>query len=255
MPFKKFIAFLKFVVSLYLKTQNSMNTNLLYNIIGDIHARTCWKNLLREDCVNIFVGDYFDPYEYVPQLERMDNFYAIMDYKLQHPETILLYGNHDLHYLLQGEQYSRYEPLYASEYKHAFMQSQSLFYGVAYPIGNKALVSHAGVSKEWYEKYFGHYQSESLEEVVHKVNDLWSRDKQPFTFDTNATEIGDHYGTSPTHSPVWIRPETLVKHDLFKGAIQQIIGHSQTGGGITKDHNIVCVDCLGTRERSYQLEN
>ena len=37
-----------------------------YNIIGDIHARVCWKNLVQEDCVNIFVGDYFDPYEYVP---------------------------------------------------------------------------------------------------------------------------------------------------------------------------------------------
>ena len=226
----------------------------IYNIIGDIHARTCWMNLVREDCINIFVGDYFDPYEYVPQVKRMANFYAILDYKRQHPETVLLYGNHDLHYLIPNEQYSRYEPLYANEYWHAFLQSQPLFYGVAYPIRDKALVSHAGVSKEWYEKYFGPYQAEPLAKVTQKINDLWNHDKQAFAFETNATEWNDHYGTSPTHSPVWIRPDVLVKHDLFNGTIKQIIGHTQTEAGVMKDHNLVCVDCLGTKEKSYLLE-
>jgi hypothetical protein len=225
-----------------------------YNIVGDIHARTCWKNLVREDCVNIFVGDYFDPYEYVPQIERMANFYAIIDYKRQHPKTVLLYGNHDLHYLISGEYYSRYEPLYANDYRDEFIENQSLFYGIAYPIGEIALVTHAGVTKEWYEKYFGSYQSESLLKVAQKINELWDQDKNAFTFDVNATEIDDHYGTSPTHSPVWIRPETLVEHDLFNGTVKQIIGHTQTGAGVTKDHNIICVDCLGTKEKSYIME-
>jgi len=72
-----------------------MKTTNSYNIIGDIHGRTCWKNLVREDGVNIFVGDYFDPYGYVPQVERMANFQDIMEFKRQHPETVLLYGNHD----------------------------------------------------------------------------------------------------------------------------------------------------------------
>ena len=33
-----------------------------YNIIGDIHGRTSWKELVIEDGINIFVGDYFSPY-------------------------------------------------------------------------------------------------------------------------------------------------------------------------------------------------
>lgn len=229
--------------------------NKTYNIIGDIHARTCWKKLVREECVNIFVGDYFDPYEScVPQVERMANFYEILDFKRHHPETVLLYGNHDLHYLISQEHYSRYDPLYAHEYRNAFMQSLSLFYGIAYPIGDKALVSHAGVTKEWYEKYFAPYQSEPIAEVAHKINERWSQDKEVFTFDANVSEWGDYYGTSPTHSPVWIRPEVLVQHDLFSGTIKQIIGHTQTGAGVTKDHNIICVDCLATKERSYIFE-
>ena len=233
----------------------TMKTNNIYNIIGDIHGRTCWKNLVREDGVNIFVGDYFDPYGYVPQVERMVNFQDILEFKRQHPETVLLYGNHDLHYLIADEHYSRYEPRFANEYWHAFTQAQPLFHGIAYPIADKALVTHAGVTKEWYEKYFGAYQSEPLSEVAEKINKLWNEDKMAFAFDPNATEWDDCCGTSPTHSPLWIRPDTLREHDLFAGTdIKQIVGHSQTGFGVTKDHNIICVDCLGTRERSYVLE-
>ena len=237
------------------QAETIMKTTCLYNIIGDIHGRTCWKNVVREDYVNVFVGDYFDPYEYVSHVERLANFYDILDFKRQHPETVLLYGNHDLHYLIADEHYSRYEPHYANEYWQAFTQSESLFHGIAYSIADKALVTHAGVTKEWYEKYFGAYQSDSLDEVAEKINQLWQQDKQPFTFEANATEWGDRYGTSPTHSPLWIRPDELVAHDLFAGTdIKQIVGHSQTGAGVTKDHNIICVDCLGTKEKSYLLE-
>lgn len=232
-----------------------MNRMTAYNIIGDIHARACWKNLVQEDCVNIFVGDYFDPYEYVPHVDRIANFQEILDFKRQRPETVLLYGNHDLHYLIADEHYSRYEARYANEYWSAFTQAKTLFHGIAFPIEDKALVTHAGVTKEWYEKYLGAYQSESLTEVAAKINRLWEEDKKAFTFDANATEWDDFYGISPTHSPLWVRPDTLVKHNLFAGTdIKQIIGHSQTGAGITKDHNIICVDCLGTKEKSYLIE-
>lgn len=232
-----------------------MQQNISYNIIGDIHGRTCWENLVREDCINIFVGDYFDPYEYITPTEQMFNFQEILAFKRQHPETVLLYGNHDLHYLIANEHYSRYDARSANTYWHAFTKSEPLFHGIAYPIGEKALVTHAGVTREWYEKYIGAYQSESLAEVAKRINELWKADKQAFAFDVNATEWADCYGTSPTHSPVWVRPDTLKGHDLFAGtAVKQIFGHSQTGAGVTTDHNHICVDCLGTRERSYVVE-
>ena len=225
-----------------------------YNIIGDIHARTNWRNVVREDCVNIFVGDYFDPYEYVVQVERMYNFQEILDFKQQHPETVLLYGNHDLHYLISEEHYSRFEPRYANEYWKIFMQNRSQMNGIAFAIGGKALVTHAGVTKEWYERYFGAYQGESPAEVADKINALWEKDKIAFTFEANTKDWSDFYGTSPTHSPVWIRPEVLVEHDLFAGTdIKQIVGHTQTGAGVMKDHTIVLVDCLGTQDKSYVI--
>ena len=33
------------------------------NIIGDTHGRLCWKELVQDDAINIFIGDYLDPWE------------------------------------------------------------------------------------------------------------------------------------------------------------------------------------------------
>lgn len=224
-----------------------------HNIIGDIHARACWKKLVRENCVNIFVGDYFDAYESISPAEQLFNFREILDYKREHPQTILLYGNHDLHYIISYEHYSRYDARSAYDYRQAFTEASALFDGIAWPIGEKALVTHAGVTKEWYEKYFGTYRPEPLAETARRINELWNTDKRAFTFEVNATDWRDCYGTSPTHSPVWIRPWILVDHDLFADTdIKQIFGHTQTGAGVVFDHNLICVDCLGTKVKSYQ---
>ena len=52
-----------------------------YNIIGDIHGRTSWKDLVDETCINIFVGDYFDPYQPMTIFDLKRNFLAIVEYK------------------------------------------------------------------------------------------------------------------------------------------------------------------------------
>ena len=49
-----------------------------YNIIGDIHGRDAWKRLVDEDCINIFVGDYFDPYDKIHFMDLQYNFMEII---------------------------------------------------------------------------------------------------------------------------------------------------------------------------------
>ena len=66
-----------------------------YNIIGDTHGRTAWKDLVISDGINIFVGDYFSPYVNMSFEDQLNNFLSIIDYKREHPETVLLIGNHD----------------------------------------------------------------------------------------------------------------------------------------------------------------
>ena len=226
-----------------------------YNIIGDIHGRTCWKELVQDDCINIFVGDYFDPYDKMSHDDLMQNFLDIIAFKKQHPETVLLYGNHDMHYLIPQERASRFNHLHAVDIKQAFLDSAALFNGVAYAIGDSILVTHAGVSKEWYEKDFGAYEGAPISEVADDINDLWKHNKIEFTFNVNASDLWDMSGESPTHSPLWIRPWTLVDHNLFAGIpYKQVFGHTQMEDITAIDDNLVCVDCLGSIVKSYKFE-
>ncbi len=72
-------------------------------VIGDIHGRSIWKNIIdkeKEFDKVVFVGDYFDSKIYSAQ-EQIDNFLNIIDFKQsirEDQEVILLIGNHDLHY-------------------------------------------------------------------------------------------------------------------------------------------------------------
>ena len=226
-----------------------------WNIIGDIHGRTCWKDLVQEDSVNVFVGDYFDPYDDIPHEQLLQNFADIIAFKQQHPETVLLYGNHDMHYLIDGEEASRYDHLHATEYRQAFRGAQELFHGVAYTVGDHTLVTHAGVSKAWYEKEFGPYRGQSPAEVADNINDLWRHNKREFAFEVNASERFDFCGESPTHSPLWIRPWVLAYHNLFAGTpYKQIFGHTQIDKVTTIDGNLTCVDCLGTVVASHVIQ-
>ena len=225
-----------------------------YNIIGDIHGRTCWKELVKDECINIFVGDYLDPYEPVPLKELIHNFVDIISYKQAHPQTVLLYGNHDLPYLSSCDSNSRYDAAHAEQIKPFFLETVHLFAGVAYAIGDKALVTHAGVSKEWYEKEFGSYEGAKPTEVADDINGLWKHNKVEFSFDANVSSKYDLSGESPTHSPLWIRPWGLKGHDLFAGTSYiQIFGHSQVND-IIIDDNLVCVDCLGSVVKSFQIQ-
>ena len=80
-------------------------------IIGDVHGRDQWKQIVAQekdaDTV-IFLGDYFDSFD-ISAVEQMHNFKEIVEFKEtsftnagtddQHKtQVILLIGNHDYHY-------------------------------------------------------------------------------------------------------------------------------------------------------------
>ena len=227
-----------------------------YNVIGDIHGLDRWKQLVREDATNIFVGDYFDSKDGRSQEDIIANFKAIIAFAQAHPDTILLYGNHDLNYLLDKDYRSRFShPEYRETYRQLFAESEPFFYGVAYAIDEMTLVSHAGVTREWYEKYIGAYHGESPQVIAQQINDLWHRDKTAFTFSSNVTVEPDVYGVSPTHSPLWIRSWILPEHNLFADTpITQIIGHTPKEDITLVSDRILCVDCLLHHPKSWIVE-
>ena len=121
-----------------------------YNIIGDTHGRTSWKDLVISDGINIFVGDYFSPYVNMSFEDQLNNFLAIIDYKREHPETILLIGNHDdQHWKNISMRTSRFDFYNWKTIQEVFNEFSD-FMQVTYNIENKVLVSHAGLSVAWY---------------------------------------------------------------------------------------------------------
>lgn len=224
-----------------------------YNIIGDIHGRDAWKRLVREDYINIFVGDYFDPYSPIPfeALER--NFLEITEYKKEQKEkVVLLYGNHDMDYLPKiNERNNRYDRANAQRIQELLEINQELFDGIAYAIGDTYLVSHAGVTSAWKNIYLPVTDTCPVG-IAQAINDLWRTDKKPFTFAPNHYGY-DYYGNDPHHSPLWVRPEALCSNNLYQDtAVKQIVGHSKVRE-IVEVEGIILVDCLESTEQSYQV--
>ena len=181
---------------------------MLYNIIGDIHGRDAWRQLVREDAVNIFLGDYFDPYHYDdinPGEQELANLLDIIEFKQQHPETILLLGNHEYHYL-SDERYSRYNDLYADRFAESLRQHWHLFQ-VAYAIGKRILVSHAGVTQPWCQ-LAGIGDGLSTHDLMQVINDRMNKEATRSLFGVERSfDPWDSYGLSATASPLWVRDQ------------------------------------------------
>lgn len=225
-----------------------------YNIIGDIHGRTNWKELVDEDCINIFVGDYFDPYEWIPIEALCDNFMEIIALKQRVPDkVVLLYGNHDYEYLPGiSEESSRYDFLNASKITKLLTENESLFHGVAYAIGERYIVTHAGITKPWVRKHLPDAIGFLPGKMAEAINTLWLNDKSVFGFRKNAS-FGDFYGESVEHSPIWVRPISLSYCNIYKRTdVIQIVGHSKVKT-VTEDGNAIFVDCLESVTKSKRI--
>ena len=228
---------------------------MIYNIIGDIHGRKAWKNLVDKSCVNVFVGDYFDPYCTLPYEEVRDNFLEIIEFKKENPDNVvLLYGNHDYRYLPDIEENST-----RKDYKHAQLITEMLvdaepyFDGVAYPIGDKYIVTHAGITKYWKKKYIPDVEDIRPQNMAKAINELWQINKRAFGFRANA-QYGDCSGDTPEHSPIWIRPVSLELYSLYRGTdVVQIVGHTQFKD-VFETKGFVFVDCLVSVEKSWKVE-
>lgn len=257
------------------------------NVIGDIHGRKNWKELVKDDAVNVFLGDYFDPYDNISADDLVENFLDIISYKQSHPDTILLYGNHDFHYIVPeyGGSTSRYSERSAKRFKELFDEFEDLFYGVAYAPDSKHIITHAGVTRPWLDKYLDTDDFTGIwlpdgskvptaKEAEKFINDLWwnsketdtHNEKHEFSFRENC-DPWDTYGDTPTQSPIWIRPASLVENNVYRDTeVVQIVGHTQISNVVDLSDvvetirgneirlGIVLTDCLGQATESYTFE-
>lgn len=194
-------------------------------IIGDIHGIGVWKDIYDKENPDevICLGDYFDSYN-LDSLTQKINFDDLLDCKERHNKTrkykfITLMGNHDFHYWTDcSEQYSGHNK---ETQKLIGDGIDNLIDRNELPIVyvdkiNKIVFSHAGISQSWFEK---HVMTE-----LSAINTC-SLKALIFTYAGG----GDWYGSSELNSPIWIRPEGLLKHpykDWESNTWNQIYGHT-----------------------------
>ena len=126
-------------------------------IIPDVHGRPFWRYpaVTYREARFIFLGDYLDPYpaDHIKDADAFQRLQDIVAFKKSNPDrAILLWGNHDLHYLydsiIKG---SRYDEAHAERNKEFFKENQDLFQ-MAYEeiiCGRRYLYTHAGIGRQW----------------------------------------------------------------------------------------------------------
>lgn len=72
-------------------------------VLGDIHGRTIWKDIISKENPDrtIFLGDYVSTHDNIPSEVQVSNLMDIIAYKESNPDNvILLLGNHKIQILI-----------------------------------------------------------------------------------------------------------------------------------------------------------
>ena len=191
---------------------NEIFANKKIVVLGDIHGRTIWKDIIAKEHPDqvIFLGDYVSTHENISDEDQVENLKEILRYKDEHPETILLRGNHDMQHLgYESIEISGFFPHVAemmADFKDEFLAKTQWIH----LMGNKVF-SHAGISKTWLE-------ANNL--TLDVINSLAPSE----LFGFNTSDPHDLYGNSPEQPPTWIRPMALAGEMIPD--YDQVVGHT-----------------------------
>ena len=235
-------------------------------VLGDIHGRPIWKEILKkyknEDCIFIFIGDYFDSY-YYNLGDQLFNFNEILEFKKANPDkVILLWGNHDHLYLHQTPDKIFISGYQGDEACHQINYVLSKNYDLlqaAYSY-NDTLFTHAGVSITWLKGVSYLLKTEmpdfTAKDIAQYVNYAWNETTYLFNYISGS----DPYGNNDFQSPIWIRPQALMKcnQDIKKNLIQ-IVGHTNQKQidiqGKSTGKRYFFIDTLGTNQEYLIIKN
>lgn len=190
-------------------------------VIGDIHGHKGWQDIIIHEKFDkiVFLGDYFDNYSNTPGQEQVSNFREILDMTKRHSKRYpgvveLLYGNHD-HSYLNKEKCSGYKWQNQLIYEEILKEAKDEGYLKPVLVVDDIIFSHAGVSSYWLKEVAG---LDKPEEITFDTVPL---DKFNFNYLTGDNVFGD----TPSQSPIWIRPQSLIQYKIE--GYRQIVGHTQ----------------------------
>jgi hypothetical protein len=212
-------------------------------VLGDIHGSTYWKEIVNGDpgCRYIFLGDYLDPYEYIPSKQLIENLKEIIQLKKdRNDDVILLLGNHDLHYFRPEIGIStRFDSRIADEVEALFVENLPLF-AYAFQDG-KRLFTHAGISEKWFRKDF---RGDADQNIADRLNN--PRPDQLDALYRVGAMRGGFWGD--IGGIFWADIDEL--RDPLPG-YEQFVGHNRVGKILEYSNNggkITFCDCLYNRK-------
>lgn len=209
--------------------------------LGDTHGRTHWKEIVSntEFDIAVFIGDYFDTHEDISPEQQKSNFEDLIEYKKANMDkVVLLFGNHDYHYLRTvDETYGGFQHWHKTDI--AEMLHNALDGGLMQMcyIHENYIFTHAGVTKTWLRNT--NYTSEDQLESF--INDLFKYQPSAFRFTSGVNYCP--YGGDVTQTPIWVRPESLYA-DCLDNFIQ-VVGHTTQKQINIVDNKIVLIDTIG----------
>lgn len=189
-------------------------------ILGDIHGRTVWKDIIEKEQPDrtVFLGDYVSTHEDISTTQQIDNFLDILSAKEQAPQKyVLLRGNHDLQHIgfwwadCSGLNPSVQDFMSQSDIRERFLTASQWVYEMK--IGDENVVcSHAGISKVWLEH-----------NNIHTPSDINLEPASPI-FSFTPASFFDMDGNSVSQPCTWIRPSALTESAV--PGYTQIVAHT-----------------------------
>lgn len=218
-----------------------MHRNII--VIPDIHGRTFWKNAVKKHRNHpvVFLGDYVDPYrdEGITDDDALANFKEIIAYAKGNSNVTLLLGNHDIHYLLPGIEFSRYSRQFCREIRRVVEENFSLF-NLAHYIRNNdkdILFSHAGILPSWLEREG--LLTQGAKEICNHLNAHLKDEGYLYNLAEEVSMYRGGFSSSP--SPVWADVRDHIK-ETSPSEYFQVFGHTQLTECVVTEY-WACLDC------------
>jgi hypothetical protein len=206
-------------------------------VIGDIHGRPIWKEIVKRngDATHfVFLGDYLDPYPEPTEPESpfaanrlVDNLKDILDFKIANKNKVkLLIGNHDLHYMSNVEKSSRYshemQRLLSIELDLVKLVKNDILQ-LCWNIDNVWFV-HAGFTNTWLRNNRLQLNADELNNHF-KETLVVNPSKNPYGFVDKGYST-DGFGDDVYQGPLWVRPRAVKSDTPFD--TYQVVGHTQS---------------------------
>ncbi len=197
-----------------------MNEQKPLVVIGDVHGMRIWEKIVSKhpNCKYIFLGDYNDPINKIEDIDVLDNFKRIIQFKHENiDDTVLLIGNHDIHYMRRDVGIcSRFNIRLEDRLFELFDRYNSYFVN-AHQEGN-ILFTHAGATEEWFSRSF---KAESRDNAAYQLNHLteWQSSTDVLL------DCGTYRGGLHKYSGILWADKREMKYPL-EGYIQ-VVGHSR----------------------------